>query len=496
MGAVLCDALAVAHKAGVIHRDVKPGNVLIAEDGRLLLADFGVARIDGDDSLVTRTGALLGTPSFMSPEQAHGDGLDGRSDVYSVGATLYQLATGSIPFSGSTAVVIAAISRGEYTPPLRRRPQIGAELGRAIQALMAREPEKRPASAEAAAALLRQIARDGGFAEPREELAAYFKDPLAFEAARRPLVVARQMERAREAIAARALPRAIAILDRVLAIEPDHAEARELADKIAPSSRGRLAALLAATVALAAAGGGLYLATRDGEPAAVPAADAAPAAAADAAAAPATDAAPVPDAPPFDSARPERGRDAAESKGSGRTDGGTRRPKIDAAVAVPPPVDAAVPDARPPDPIDAAPAPAQLTIELDSWCDLTIDGTDHGRHKAGKIYDVRAGKHTITCSKGAGMASWTETVTLKAGEKRTLRGSLLAAVKVTISVTDGDSVRIGRKVYRNGAVVTLTQGKHRLEILKGGELVSTETLDLPGLAACTLKDRPDLDCYP
>src|SRR5262245_47078693 len=82
MGAVVCDALAVAHAAGVVHRDVKPGNVLVAPGGRLLLADFGVARIDDDDSVVTRTGALLGTPSFMSPEQAQGAEVDARSDLY------------------------------------------------------------------------------------------------------------------------------------------------------------------------------------------------------------------------------------------------------------------------------------------------------------------------------------------------------------------------------------------------------------------------------
>ncbi|MBZ0232038.1 MAG: serine/threonine protein kinase, partial [Deltaproteobacteria bacterium] len=112
VGALMCEALAVAHAAGIVHRDVKPGNVMLADDGRLLLADFGVARLDDDDSLVTKSGALLGTPSFMAPEQALGNPVDARSDLYSVGASLYQLATGGLPFSGPTAKIVADASRG------------------------------------------------------------------------------------------------------------------------------------------------------------------------------------------------------------------------------------------------------------------------------------------------------------------------------------------------------------------------------------------------
>ena len=112
MGALLADALAVAHAAGVIHRDVKPANVLIAPGGRLLLADFGVARLETEDSLVTRTGAVLGTPAYMSPEQATGDTATARSDLYSLGVTLYQLATGALPYGGSSARVLAQIACG------------------------------------------------------------------------------------------------------------------------------------------------------------------------------------------------------------------------------------------------------------------------------------------------------------------------------------------------------------------------------------------------
>jgi hypothetical protein len=94
------------------------------------------------------------------------------------------------------------------------------------------------------------------------------------------------------------------------------------------------------------------------------------------------------------------------------------------------------------------------------------------------------------------MGSWTETVTLKPGERRTLRGKVLQDVKVTISVTGGDAVRIGTKTHKNGATVTLRQGSHRVEILKGGEVVETQNLQLPRIASCTLRDRPDFECAP
>jgi hypothetical protein len=190
---------------------------------------------------------------------------------------------------------------------------------------------------------------------------------------------------------------------------------------------------------------------------------------------------------------------AAADAAAAPPDARVRRPRVDASVAVAPPIDAAPPpDARVAvaAPIDAAPEPATLTLELDAWCDLAIDGADLGRHKAGKTYRVDPGKHTVTCSQGTGMASWSETVTVKAGEQRTLRGSLLAEVEVTIAVSTGDAVRIAGKTHKNGATVTLRQGKVRVEVLKGSDVVETGYLSLPRIAACTLKDRPDLDCYP
>ncbi|HVV86345.1 MAG TPA: serine/threonine-protein kinase, partial [Kofleriaceae bacterium] len=186
VGALVCEALAAAHAAGIVHRDVKPGNVMFSTDGRLLLADFGVAHLDDDDSLLTRTGALLGTPSFMAPEQALGHGVDARSDLYAVGATLYQLATGSMPYSGSTAKIVTEASKGTAVPAARRRPAIGGELSRLIARLMEPEPARRPASAAEAARELRAFAAAGGIDDPAAELKALARDRAGYAAARTP----------------------------------------------------------------------------------------------------------------------------------------------------------------------------------------------------------------------------------------------------------------------------------------------------------------------
>ncbi len=253
IGAVLCDALAVAHGAGVIHRDVKPANVLIGPGGRLLLADFGVARIEDDDSLVTRTGALLGTPSFMSPEQAQGDVVDARSDLYAVGATLYQLATGSLPYSGPTARVVAALAVGQLVPPLRRAPAIGPDLARAIEALMATDADRRPATAIAAAAGLRAAAAAGGVADVDAELTRFFADPVAYRAAWTPAIVAHVVAAARAALARRELPRAMALADRAAALAPADPEVAALGVEVAAGGRrGRGAAMLAGAAVVGA----------------------------------------------------------------------------------------------------------------------------------------------------------------------------------------------------------------------------------------------------
>ena len=277
-GAVICEALEVAHAAGIVHRDIKPANIMVANGGRLVLADFGVARLDDDDSsLVTRTGAILGTPAFMSPEQAQGDSVTERSDVYSLGATLYQLATGSMPFGGPTPKMMWAIAHGEQTPPLRRNPAMGTALAGAIEHMMTADPAARAATARAAGGALREAAAAGGITEVEQTLADYFADPEGFEANQRPVIVAHLLESARTAAATGQLPRATSLADRVLGLDPDNADALALVDGMTARARSRrLVTGGAVLLALAGAATAAYL-LWPAPAAALPRPDAAPA---------------------------------------------------------------------------------------------------------------------------------------------------------------------------------------------------------------------------
>ncbi|HTR51337.1 MAG TPA: protein kinase [Kofleriaceae bacterium] len=145
----IASGLEAAHQAGVIHRDLKPSNVLVGERGAVKLIDFGLATTAVGQGL-TATGAILGTPHYMAPEQVRGKPVDARSDVYSLGALAYHLVTGRPPFSGDNAIAIgfAHLSEAPH-PPRELRKDCPAALDAAILAALAKSPDERPASAKA-----------------------------------------------------------------------------------------------------------------------------------------------------------------------------------------------------------------------------------------------------------------------------------------------------------------------------------------------------------
>jgi serine/threonine protein kinase len=142
--ALVAAALQHAHEHGVVHRDVKPSNVLYRErDGRVVLTDFGLACLE-DQPQITATGALAGTPSYLAPEQLLGEAVDHRADVYALGATLYELLTGHPPFEGETsAVVLHRILTQEPEDPRRHVPDLDADLAAVVLKTLEKKPEDR-----------------------------------------------------------------------------------------------------------------------------------------------------------------------------------------------------------------------------------------------------------------------------------------------------------------------------------------------------------------
>ncbi|MCB9791912.1 MAG: protein kinase [Alphaproteobacteria bacterium] len=230
IGIRLAQALSYAHLTGIIHRDLKPENVMLREDGVVKLMDFGIARFL-DESTVTMTGALVGSPAYMSPEQALEKVVDTRSDLFSLGSMLFHLVTGQMPFSGSNAsVILRNIIEGSRAEVLELQPGASPQLADVIERLLQLDPDSRYADAsEVAEALIASL--EGSELDPEDpsfSIAAFLADPDDYERRLNEHLDGVLLRRGREAFAAGDHLGAQRLLNRLLVQEPEHPEVLEL----------------------------------------------------------------------------------------------------------------------------------------------------------------------------------------------------------------------------------------------------------------------------
>jgi serine/threonine-protein kinase len=262
----IAGALGAAHARGIVHRDVKPDNVMFDLAGagpvRVLLTDFGIAHMTEAETM-TATGAIVGSPIYMSPEQARGQDILPASDVFSLGVMLYHVTTGRPPFAGRDPLTaIAAILKGEFLRPS----QVDAHVGPALEAVIMRclrsAPGERFPDGHAVETALDEIARDVhalvSAPDTGTMLRRFFSEgAVKFSATVSPRVAEQAHERAQQCLRRREKTRALAEINRAFAYVPDHSGAQALLAAVSRRRRlGRVASAGLALAAVIAAGAG------------------------------------------------------------------------------------------------------------------------------------------------------------------------------------------------------------------------------------------------
>ena len=266
----ICKALSHAHSEGIIHRDVKPENVMIRNDGRVKLMDFGIAQLV-DRQRMTSTGQLLGSPAYMSPEHISGGKLDFRTDVFAAGTVLYQLATGALPFAGQNPhEVLKKIADATYTPATRQNPHVANALATIIHTALAKEKSNRFQTVDEMHDGLIAFLDPLGLENTREEVAVFFRDPKPYDTALRGKIVEKMTARGTQ-VTTQDKALALDCFSRVLVLDPKNPTVLKavsgLASKHRVAKATKVAGLLLAFAIAAIVGLWIH---RDGQTSASP----------------------------------------------------------------------------------------------------------------------------------------------------------------------------------------------------------------------------------
>lgn len=255
-------ALGAAHAAKIVHRDVKPENVLLHENIKLKLTDFGIAQMVDSQSM-TATGQILGSPGHMAPEQVAAGDVDERSDIFSLGTVLYYLATGRLPFQGRNPhQILKRIVDGDFPDPLRVAPVMGGELAGILRRTMSVEPSERQDGVDSLEAELQRFLLGLDIEDSDALVREYLADKKATRERLRENAIRVLLRRGGKAVSAGARSEAMECLDRVLALDEGNEEAMALVGKLR-KERSFAAPLIAIGVALALGVGGYAVSTMD-----------------------------------------------------------------------------------------------------------------------------------------------------------------------------------------------------------------------------------------
>ena len=410
IGARLAEALGYAHDLCIIHRDLKPENVMLRRDGAVKLMDFGIARFL-DEVNLTVTGALVGSPAYMSPEQAMERVLDTRSDLFSLGTLLFHLVTGQLPFSGSNpSIILRNIIEGNRPEVGELAPDISGSLAQTIERLLQTDPEDRPTTSEEVHLALLHSVTEVGIepATPHWDLRAWLEDPRGYQARLDTHLSAVLLERGQARLAAGDHLGALQLFNRLLCIDEANEEVLELVQGMHTlgEARERRPLRVAGALGGMAAAAVLTFFLWPSAPAPTPAPAQPPAALET------SDPLPPPGESPV-TMEPATPSPIAPAPATGPDLGKARtRPELIRPIRPTPPTGPA--DVRAPPTPDTG--TLLVAVQGGAWADIVVDGRKLGRTGGGAI-DVTPGKHTLELLNPLAMPH-RQSFEIAAGERR------------------------------------------------------------------------------